>query len=582
MKLSMPDVQQLGRALMLPIAVLPAAGLFLRLGQPDMLDIAFVAAAGQALFANLGLLFAIGVAVGFAKGGHGAAGLAGVVCYFVTVFGAKVFVDIPPELLMDVPEAYTGLVSANLRESTLARISVPIGILSGISAGFLYNRFSAVSLPEYLAFFGGKRFVPIVAAVVGMVYAVLIGLGIDAINSGVSAFSQAIMNAGGIGLFVYGVLNRLLIVTGMHHILNNIAWFVVGDFAGATGDLNRFFAGDPEAGGFMSGFFPVMMFGLPAACFAMYRQARPERRKEVGGMLGSMALTSFLTGVTEPIEFTFMFLAPILYAMHAILTGFAMGLMDFLNVKLGFGFSAGLFDYLINFNASTNPLFLIPIGLFYGAIYYFLFSFAIRKFDLKTPGRDKVSDVASAGARSGSGGEESEAYILALGGRENLVTVGACTTRLRLEIDDPSLIDEAALRQLGAKGFIRPSAQTLQVIIGPQAELLSDQINAQLTGAVTATPDAGDRSNGSAKALDVAELPGDLAAAFGGKKNVGAYFVAAGNRLMVRVNDTSLIVAEQLETLSLHPISLEQASGGLLHFLIGDATTRERVIALAE
>ncbi len=581
MKFSMSGVQQLGRALMLPIAVLPAAGLFLRLGQPDMFDIAFVAAAGQALFANLGLLFAIGVAVGFAKGGHGAAGLAGVVCYFVTVFGAKVFIDIPPDLLTDVPEAYTNLVTANLRESTISRISVPIGILSGVTAGMLYNRLAGISLPDYLAFFGGKRFVPIVSAVVGMVFAVIIGLGIDAINSGVTAFSEMIMNAGGLGLFAYGVLNRLLIVTGMHHILNNIAWFVVGDFNGATGDLNRFFAGDPDAGGFMAGFFPVMMFGLPAACYAMYRQARPERRKEVGGMLGSMALTSFLTGVTEPIEFTFMFLAPMLYLLHAVLTGISMALMDFLSVKLGFGFSAGLFDYVINFTAASNPLFLIPFGLAYGAIYYFLFSFAIRKFDLKTPGREIVSAEASGSTAVAKSGDESEAYILALGGRENLISVGACTTRLRLEINDPDKINETDLKLLGARGFVRPSAKTLQVIIGPKAELMADRMNERLGMDEMAPSTSAPKAAPGAQVLRTAKLPQELAAAFGGKSNISELLLAAGNRLIVRIKDASLLASDQIDSLPLHKVISGAGSDGLHHFLVNDEIMLGQIAALA-
>ncbi len=200
--------------------------------------------------------------------------------------------------------------------------------------------------------------------------------------------ATSVLAAGAFGLFAYGVLNRLLIVTGLHHILNNIAWFLLGDYHGVTGDLKRFFAGDPSAGAFMAGFFPVMMFGLPAACLAMYHTARPERRRAVGGLLVSMALTSFLTGVTEPIEFTFMFLAPALYAVHAVLTGLAMVIMNLLGVKLGFGFSAGLFDYVLNFKQATRPLWLLPVGAAYFALYYFLFRFVIVRFDLKTPGRE--------------------------------------------------------------------------------------------------------------------------------------------------------------------------------------------------
>jgi hypothetical protein len=219
----------------------------------------------------------------------------------------------------------------------------------------LYNRFSDIKLPDYLAFFGGRRFVPIVAGAVGLVFAVIFGIGFPYLEAGIDQLSYWVVESGNFGLFAYGFLNRILIVTGLHHIINNIAWFILGDFHGTTGDLKRFFAGDPTAGAFMAGFFPIMMFGLPAACLAMYHSALPDRRKAVAGLLVSLALTSFLTGVTEPIEFSFMFLAPALYLVHAVLTGFSMVVMNLLGVKLGFGFSAGLFDYVLGFGIATRP-----------------------------------------------------------------------------------------------------------------------------------------------------------------------------------------------------------------------------------
>src|SRR4051812_24239436 len=362
--------QSLGRALMLPIAVLPVAGLLLRIGQPDLLDIAPIAAAGDAIFSNLGLLFAIGVAVGLARENHGAAGLAGVVAYFVAAKGTEVLIAAPPDVAAGLAGAHRDLVIAAYKARQISKLSVPLGILSGILAGALYNRYSNVKLPSYLAFFAGRRFVPIVAGAAGLAMAFAFGLGWPLVERTMDAVSHGVIESGSVGLFVYGVLNRLLIVTGLHHILNNVAWFLVGDYNGVTGDLKRFFAGDPAAGVFMSGFFPVMMFGLPAACLAMYRTALPERRRATGGLMLSMALTSFLTGVTEPIEFTFMFLAPWLYALHAVLTGAAMVTMDLLRVRLGFGFSAGFFDYALNFNKSTHPLWLLPVGLVYFALYY--------------------------------------------------------------------------------------------------------------------------------------------------------------------------------------------------------------------
>jgi PTS system N-acetylglucosamine-specific IIC component len=397
MKNIVASLQPIGRALMLPIAVLPAAALLLRLGQPDLLNIAAMAAAGNAIFSNLGLLFAIGVAVGLARENHGAAGLAAVVGYLVTTKGAEVLIGVPPQATADLTGRAIALATDAYRAKELAKLSVPAGLINGLLAGWLYNRYSNVRLPAYLAFFAGRRFVPIVSGLAGIVLAFCFGYGFPIVESGMDAASQAVLASGGFALFLYGVLNRVLIVTGLHHIINNFVWFLLGDYNGVTGDLNRFVAGDPTAGKFMSGFFPVMMFGLPAACLAMYRSAPVEKRALVGGMLFSMALTSFLTGVTEPIEFSFMFLAPVLYAIHAVLTGAAMALMDAIGVHLGFGFSAGLFDYVLSFSKATRPLLLLPIGLVYFALYYGLFRFFIVRFDLKTPGREL--EEATAGAQ---------------------------------------------------------------------------------------------------------------------------------------------------------------------------------------
>ena len=481
MRKILETLQPLGRALMLPIAVLPIAGLLLRIGQPDLLDIAFISAAGTAIFGNLGILFAIGVAVGFARDGNGAAALAGVACYLVTTTGAQTFLIAPPETVAGLPDDAAKAVAQAWATGQIDRLEVPIGILSGLIGGNFYNRFATIALPEYLAFFGGRRFVPIAAGVAGLLLAGLIGYGYAHISGAIDAASHAVVESGGIGMFIYGVLNRLLIVTGLHHIINNVAWFVVGEYGGATGDLGRFFARDPNAGSFMSGFFPVMMFGLPAACLAMYHEARPERRKAVGGMLFSLAFTSFLTGVTEPIEFTFMFLAPLLYAIHAVLTGVSMALMDVLGIKLGFGFSAGLFDYVLNFSLSTKPWMLLPVGAGYALIYYGLFRFFIRKLDLATPGREKGDAPAVVSATSAVS-DRGTAFVLALGGAANLTSVDACTTRLRLIVADQKAIDDAALTALGARGIIRPSANAAQVVLGPIADLVAEEIRAAIGG----------------------------------------------------------------------------------------------------
>ena len=468
-------LQPLGRALMLPIAVLPLAALLLRLGQPDMLDIPFVAAAGNAIFSNLGLLFAAGVAVGLARENHGAAALAGVVAYIVSTEGAKALLALPPDIA-----ATADVEQAAWRAKEIAKLSVPAGILSGIVAGLLYNRFSNIKLPDYLAFFAGRRFVPIAAGLAGIVGAALFGFGFPWFEAGVDTLSRWVVGAGSVGLFLYGVLNRLLLITGLHHILNNIAWFLLGDFNGATGDLKRFFAGDPTAGGFMAGFFPVMMFGLPAACLAMYRNALPERRKAVGGLFLSVALTSLLTGVTEPIEFLFIFLAPLLFVLHAILTGLSMVIMDALGVKLGFGFSAGLFDYVLNYGLATRPLLLIPVGAAYFAIYYVTFSWCIRRFNLATPGREPLEEAVAAVVA----GDRGEQFVAALGGAANLKSVDACTTRLRLELADPAAIHEPVLRALGARGIVRPGGDAVQVVIGP----IADQVAGEIRAAFASSP----------------------------------------------------------------------------------------------
>jgi PTS system N-acetylglucosamine-specific IIC component len=477
---SVGALQPLGRSLMLPIAVLPVAGLLLRLGQPDLLNIGFVAAAGDAIFHNLGLLFAIGVAVGFAKDGNGAAGLAGVVCFLVATHGAEALIAAPNAPGLDAKTA--ALVAADFRNAALFKLNVPLGILSGLIAGDFYNRFGAIKLPDYLAFFGGRRFVPIVSGLAGLALAAAFGLGWTSLDGAIDALSRFVVGAGPLGLFLYGLLNRLLIVTGLHHILNNIAWFIIGDYHGVTGDLNRFFAGDPTAGSFMAGFFPVMMFGLPAACLAMYHEARPERRAEAGGLLLSLALTVFLTGVTEPIEFSFMFLAPVLYLLHAVLTGMSMVVMSLLGVKLGFGFSAGLFDYLLNFGKATRPLLLLPVGAVYFALYYGLFRVFIRRFDLKTPGREDAPAAVAAVSRAPA--DRARGFIAALGGAANLTSVGACTTRLRLVVADQGAIDEPALRALGARGLVRPSERDLQVVVGATA----DQIAREIKEALEAEP----------------------------------------------------------------------------------------------
>jgi PTS system N-acetylglucosamine-specific IIC component len=510
MKSPMLVLQPLGRALMLPIAVLPVAALMLRLGQADLLNIGFVSAAGGAIFDNLGLLFAVGVAIGFARDGNGAACLAGVTCYLVTSHGAEAFLTIPHDVGAGLAEDARKTVEAAWRTAAIHKFDVPIGIISGLLGGNFYNRFAGFKLPDYLAFFAGRRFVPIISGMAGLLLAAGLGLAYAPLDAGVDGLSHGIVSAGGWGLFAYGLLNRLLIVTGLHHILNNVAFFIVGDWHGTTGDLRRFFAGDPNAGAFMSGFFPVMMFGLPAACLAMYHEALPQRRKVVGGLLVSLALTSFLTGVTEPIEFSFMFVAPLLYGIHAVLTGLAQVIMNALGVRMGFGFSAGLFDYVLNYGLATRPLLLIPVGAGYALAYYGIFRFAIRRWNLPTPGREPAETVAADMPQ----GERGPVFVKALGGASNLREVGACTTRLRLIVEDQALIDEAGLKALGARGILKPSAEALQVVLGPIADAVAMDIRAALDRPLAVPTEA------APAAASNKTLPEAIVRALGGEKNI--------------------------------------------------------------
>ncbi|MGH2497185.1 MAG: PTS transporter subunit EIIC [Ktedonobacteraceae bacterium] len=484
-------LQSLGRSLMLPIAVLPAAALLLRFGQPDLLNLTWMANAGNAIFANLPMIFAVGIAIGL-TGGEGAAALASLVGFLVFSFTFSTIY---------APTA------ANPLTVVGGSIDVLAGILMGLVAAGLYRRFYDIRLPDYLAFFGGKRFVPIITAVVALILGVAFGFIWTPVQTVINNFGTWIVSLGALGTGIYGTLNRLLIPLGLHHVLNSYVWFQLGTYSAngvvSHGDLTRYFAGDPTAGNFMAGFFPIMMFGLPAAALAMVRQARIP--KVAAGILITAALTSFLTGVTEPIEFAFIFVAPLLFVIHALLTGTALAVCTLLGIRIGFGFSAGLTDYLLNFSKSnTNqPLVLLLIGLAYGVIYYFVFSFVIKRFDLGTPGRGEASTglstdwilpesqrgpkVAKRGAAGAATATEDRDDVLAveviaaLGGKENIQSVEGCITRLRLFINTPELIDEARLKSLGASGVIK-RGKIAQVVMGTQSDRIATRMNRILKG----------------------------------------------------------------------------------------------------
>ncbi|VAN87570.1 PTS system N-acetylglucosamine-specific transporter subunit IIA [Klebsiella pneumoniae] len=506
--------QRLGRALQLPIAVLPVAALLLCFGQPDLLNVPFIAQAGGAIFDNLALIFAIGVASSWSKDNAGSAALAGAVGYFVMT---KAMVTINPEINMGV----------------LA------GIITGLVAGAVYNRWAGIKLPDFLSFFGGKRFVPIATGFFCLILAAIFGYVWPPVQHAIHSGGEWIVSAGALGSGIFGFINRLLIPTGLHQVLNTIAWFQIGEFTNAAGavfhgDINRFYAGDGTAGMFMSGFFPIMMFGLPGAALAMYLAAPKARRPMVGGMLLSVAITAFLTGVTEPLEFLFMFLAPLLYLLHAVLTGISLFIATALGIHAGFSFSAGAIDYVLMYSlpaASKNVWMLLVMGVVFFFVYFLLFSAVIRMFNLKTPGReDKAADVVTEEANSNT--EEgltqlATSYIAAVGGTDNLKAIDACITRLRLTVGDSAKVNDAACKRLGASGVVKLNKQTIQVIVGAKAESIGDEMKKVVTrgpvaaaaaapagNVATAAPAAKPQAVANAKTVEslVSPITGDVVA----------------------------------------------------------------------
>ncbi|MFD4948999.1 PTS transporter subunit EIIC [Streptomyces sp. NPDC058239] len=395
----MAVMQRIGRSLMLPVAVLPAAALLVRLGNNDMLGresfpdfitkiASFMAAGGNAILDNMALLFAVGIAIGFAKKSDGSTALAAVTGYLVFKNVLATFTDSNLPQVAKVIDGKIVMTDAPVDAKVLG------GVVMGIVVALLYQKFYRTKLPAWAGFFGGRRLVPILSAFAGLVIGIVFGYIWPVLGTGLHNFGEWLVGSGAVGAGIFGVANRALIPVGMHHLLNSFPWFQAGEYHGKSGDINRFLAGDPTAGQFMTGFFPIMMFALPAACLAIVHCARPERRKVVGGMMFSLALTSFVTGVTEPIEFTFMFIAPALYAVHAVLTGVSMALTWGLGMKDGFGFSAGLVDFGLNLGIASKPWLLVLVGLCFAVVYYVVFRFAITKFNLPTPGRESDEELA--------------------------------------------------------------------------------------------------------------------------------------------------------------------------------------------
>ena len=499
-------LQKVGKALMLPVAILPAAGILLAIGNalqnPTLIDLApfldnsgiamvakIMEQAGSVIFGNLSLLFAVGVAIGLA-GGEGVAGLAAIVGFLIMNATMGTALGIDADALAKHPQSYASVLGIPTLQT-----GVFGGIIVGLIAAYMYNKFFEIELPSYLGFFAGKRFVPIVTAASTVLLGLLMILIWPPIQSGLNAFSTNMVDANRtIAAFIFGVIERSLIPFGLHHIFYAPFWYEFGSYTNAAGDLVR---GDQRifmeqikdgvqnltAGTFTTGKYPFMMFGLPAAALAIYHEARPEKKVFVGGLMASAALTSFLTGITEPIEFSFLFVAPVLFGIHAIFAGLSFMTMHLLNVKIGMTFSGGLIDYILFglINPQTNAWIVIPVGLVFAVIYYFGFRFAIRKFNLKTPGREleEEEDQATTG-KSGSG--DLAANILdAMGGKDNISHLDACITRLRVSVNDIKNVDKAELKKLGAAGVLEVG-NNIQAIFGPRSETIKGQMKDIMSG----------------------------------------------------------------------------------------------------
>ena len=477
----MKYLQKLGKSLMLPVACLPVCGILMGIGYalcPSTMqggDISgaaqiigfFLVKAGGALIDNMSWLFAIGVAVGMADDNDGTAGLAGLVSWLM----------ITNLLATGTVATLTG-VGADAVNPAFAKIGNQfIGILAGLIGSTCYNKFKGTKLPDALSFFSGKRCVAIVTAVVSIVVSAILFFVWPIVYTGLVTVGESIVGLGAVGVGIYAFLNRLLIPFGLHHALNSVFWF---DVAGIS-DLSNFWGNTGvygQTGMYMTGFFPFMMFGLPAACLAMYQTAKPAKKKMVYGLLASAAFCSFFTGVTEPIEFSFMFLAPGLYVVHALLAGITAGITVALPIRAGFSFSGGAVDMVLSSFTplAQNPWLLIPVGLAVGVIYYVVFRVVIVKFNLKTPGReDDDADETQVKLANNDFTQVAKIVLEGVGGPENVASIDNCITRLRLEIKDYTKVDEKRIKSAGVAGVMRPSKTSVQVIIGTQVQFVADE-----------------------------------------------------------------------------------------------------------
>lgn len=474
----MKYLQKLGKSLMLPVACLPVAAILMGIGYwidptgwgANNIAAAFLIKAGSALVDNMAILFAIGVGVGMSDDNDGTAGLAGLVSWLdyniIINRAVAMFKGIDVEL---VPAAFSKIQTQF------------IGIIAGLIGAGCYNKFKNTKLPPALGFFSGKRCVAIVTAAMSLVATIILLFVWPVVYGGLVSFGELIVSTGAVGAGIYGFSNRILIPFGLHHALNSVFWF---DVAGIN-DIAKFWGTAEggilgQTGMYMAGFFPVMMFGLPAAALAMYHTAKDNKKKAIAGLLLAAGLASFFTGVTEALEFAFMFLAPGLYVVHAVLTGITFGVVAALPVRAGFNFSAGLVDWVLSFKApfAENPLWLIGIGLIVAVIYYVIFRFVITKFNLKTPGREDDEELGNEETKISNNDFTKRAEIIleGLGGKDNLVSIDNCVTRLRLEVKDYEKINEKTIKSSGISGIIRPGKTSIQIIVGTQVQFVADEL----------------------------------------------------------------------------------------------------------
>ena len=568
-------LQKLGKSLMLPVSVLPVAGLLLGIGSahfsilPDVVS-NMMASSGDAIFSNLPIIFAIGVALGITSN-DGVSALAAVVGYPVMLATMGVMCALlgyEPKTLMGIPSIDTGVFG---------------GILTGAIAGILFTRYYRIQLPQYLGFFAGKRFVPIVTAIASIAAGVVLSFVWPPIGDAIRQFSHwASTSSPAYAFALYGVVERSLIPFGLHHIWNVPFFFEVGSYLDPStgevihGEIRRFVAGDPTAGNLAGGYL-FKMFGLPAAAIAIWHCAKPENKVRIGSLMISAALTSFLTGITEPLEFSFLFVAPLLYAIHAMLAGVAYFTCITLGIKHSMTFSHGLIDYVVLFPKSTHGLWLIPLGLCWAALYYTVFRVLIKTLNLQTPGREPEDKSADATVAAVRGDDFARQLVLGFGGRSNILSLDACITRLRVEVEDISKANNEKLKALGAAGVVTVG-NNLQAIFGPRSENLKTDMEEylktagedaelspqDLPGPVKSTAPAGVVVRlADPQAPQKAKL---LISALGGKDNIIRIDGCAETRVRCEVKDVSIVDEAALRS---NGMSLMRISSGIIHIVSG-------------